>query len=355
MFKLFTTGIVQERNNTPPSWQYVRQRFNESTTSIRQYCQDSSRYVNPKHILMNLLTSMATDLSQDVENVYFDAQYEYSKLSIAERMTSSASRGSCFNNQFYGPKVTELLVVDNEAFDYELEYDNWKDIVAVKVLSHPFVDNHPTFFLEKCDKDDLAVFSIHIAKLAIQFKAYIENTGSSDMQEFIARMVLPNILVSHFEQVWFNRLFHHVCGTVPVFDKTHRLPLTVSHPEHKYTQTEMAVVENLNRLTTPNIHSIASYIPGLSQDDCLLEWRLPDVLPTAQITWALDACRLKHLVLLMTACGGSGATTDRDIVLQAIRSIEHNNVEAMLRQLLPTGIYNKQIRMIEYLRECAKR
>jgi hypothetical protein len=344
-----------------PEWYYVRDQLKRNLGTVISYYRKNPTAVPSSHFLVRLLQSITVPQSQNLERYYNNVDAMCLNLSMALKMTSSIYAGSVFNGVFYGQDSKEILVVDNEAFNYFEAHKNWQNLCPVKVLSHSMSDlslNLPDGH-KNGSETGLAVISINITLLAVQYRAFrlneIMTVGNSDSQksimQFIRMYVIPNMLFSHLDYALFNRMLNKLTGA-PLGEgkKIHSFYLT--DYDNKIDAIQEKFLDNFLS-TNKDFATIMKTIPMVTKDNLEEVLLLPDIAPTRQIDWALAISRLPALTflfLLLKATSGNRNQADINSVLYHIRMYKSSS---LMRNQLPMEMYYDIQDQIDFIERTA--
>lgn len=346
MFELFKTYPSSNVAGVfPANWDYVKRYTLANIEQARTYYQNAAVAAKSSNILVNILYSLGISTRLDLDKYYYAAMDRTVPLSMSLRMTSAASRGQRTNSFFYGSNVDEILIASDEEFDYNDAYANWRDIEAVRVLTHPLTTMElPTPFAEPFNAEfGIAVIEINIPKLAVQYLAFQESQkGQADIfgpQIFVTRHVWPNMLKSHFDQAWFNRIYALSQIKTPIKENIYqRPPFTMMDVSGQLESAQAAVLNNLKTLSRPSFENIFKTIPAFGSDNLYASLILPNIFPTVQVTWALDLARLKHVHFLLGVAGDEGIRRSKEDLNQVVRSmLQNRDLDYFAAQLSPEG------------------
>lgn len=341
MFELFksypssnTAGVF------PANWDYVKRHTLENIQHAKEYYRNSTVAAKSSNLLVNILYSLGISVRSNLDKYYYDAIDRTMPLSMALRMTSAVNKGQRLPSVFYGNNVDEVLIATDEEFNYNDAYANWREIEAVRVLTHPFTSMEtPGPFAEPYNAEfGIAVIEVNIPKLAVQYLAFLnsqkDQADTFGPQVFVTRYVWPNLLLSHFDHVWFNRIHTAVNGERIRENIYPRTPFTQMDLSSQLSAAQAATKTSIEKLSRPSFENILKTIPAFGADDLYAALILPDVFPTVQVTWALDLARLKHLNFLIRAGGDDAVKLSKEDLNQCVRSMAINKDLTMFAQHL---------------------
>lgn len=300
-------------------WDYVRQGLLRNLLTVQSFYYSRIYSVKSNHFLARLTNTLNISFLHSIERYYAIADAKAANIAAAMKMTSSMQRGALFNGVFYGPGCTEVIMMDNSSFDPFEVYKNWKTAQSVKVVIHPRSDlslmlpNGKNTGLEK----GLAVISINIPMLAIQYRAFAEeqlkisdeqNIGTQSVPHFVHRYLLPNMMASHLDIAIFNRIQNLLNGK-PLAEVTRAHSFALVDYSSQATKVHTEILEDL-RSKSMEYKAILSSIPAISKDSLLEVMVLPESAPTRQIFWAEVLSRID--VLRFTINVGGDRSIERN-------------------------------------------
>lgn len=356
MFELFSSYPESNAGGPHPAqWNYVKRHTLENIQKVQNYYHNSSVFINSDHVLIDILYGLGVSMNLPIDDYYREVRNKCLNLAMSLGLTSSVYKGRVQRSAFYGDNCVEVIIASDEPFDYRTDYAEWRQVCAVKPLLHPFtaLDMPPPFSHHPHSEYGVAVICINIPMLAVQYRAFVENELKSEDQagaaSFIARYVWPNMLPDHLEQAWFNRLYAKQTRQAIRTHAAKRLPFALLELEKQFMACEQYVLSALDTLNRPTFETQLKTIPSLINENMYQSLILPDVVPTNQVTWALDLARLKHLVFLLRCGKEDSYQTSREWVVQAVRSLQRNYVDSLLQQLLPPEAYLLESNLIGQL------
>lgn len=339
----------------PAQWAYLSRHIAENIKKTQTYFRDSSVFINSDHILVDLLYGLNVSMNMEPRDYYEEIRRRGFTLAMTLGITSPVYRGRVQPSAFYGRNCVEILIATDETFDPDHAYENWKELEAVRPLVHPFtsMDLPLPYSIDSSSEFGIAVIAINIPMLAMQYKGFVDaqaaNQDIDGVTSFLARYVWPNMLSQHLDQAWFNRLNARLFKQ-PI--KTHlgkKLPFALLELERYFMSCEKAVLDNLSLLVKPTFEAQLKTIPSLNADNFYETLILPDIATTNQVTWALDCARLKHLVFLLRCGREDSYSSSKEWIIQAVRSLQYNNVDSFMKQLLPPEAYLLQSILVNQL------
>lgn len=324
----------------PKRWEFIRTGLKINIERAQTYARIYPQAVQSQHFLIRLLMSLGVPMSL-ATNRYYDTVDTRSKgLSMHMKMTSPYYRGTVHEGVFYGEGSTEVLLLDEDYFDFQWVHNNWEKAVPIKVLLHPKSDLNMLMPMGKAYSEEkgLAVISINIAMLAVMYRAFtLQQTRVKDSRspyQFLGSYVIPNMLDSHVDWAIFNRIYRQAFGLEKPSAPIRRTPFFMPSYESYVDDAVRYTVEILSEQHL-NLYATMHGMPAVSVFDMAGVFQTPDVYPTVQNAWALFAARSRVLRLLIKLCEKTVAATDRNRLNLVRIAYNRNNVQAMLTQMLP--------------------
>lgn len=344
----------------PVYWPYAEAGLIRNLEQVQTYYKSKPFAVKSQHILVKLLNNIGVSYNLSLDRFHSIISAHSLNLSMVFKMTSSLYTGNIFRGIFYGEGTSEILMAIDDTFDpYEVK-KNWMNTKAVKVLSHPNSDLG--FLLPNGKKQGfesgLAVISINISMLAVQFKCFLENEMQKSLSNggdrltaahFVHMYVLPNMLDSQLDMCLFNRAYNLLVGA-PMGEPKMKHPFYLTDYSK---QIDISYKEILNYFKSTNrtYSVILKSFLTIAEDNFESLLRLPDNAPTRQVVWAEFVSRLKAIEFLLkinTQNGEMNKSTNNTIS----RFIKFYESDKIIPSVLPKDVYydiQSQIRDIKKL------
>jgi hypothetical protein len=313
------------------------------------YLQSSAPPASATHPLLRLIYSFVTSTNLSAERYSQEISDSALRFASAQGFTTSVSFGRTFKGVFYGPGITEIIVGYDEWFDLDASVKNWRSVQAVKPFLHPKSDLGLQVLNGKPHSQEtgLAVIGVNIPLLAIQYWAFLHDKTSLSsqlgVQGFLSRYVIPNMLQSHVELAFLNRIFKRYY----IIDSEQDTELLIKHrialPEYKYYLDKVidTVIVNLSRVNYMFEHQLQN-IPAFYHDNMLSALIMPDIMQTQQVDWALIVSRLRYLSFLTDLTSNKSVYSNRMHGVQLKRKLAlYFGLETM-SQKLPASLYFEQ-------------
>lgn len=309
MYELFSRPqVIKSPEITPGEWDYLKRMYEAEISKIVTYFQNRVLSVKSEHLLCRMINTLMVPIHYDDQRFYTatDARAEF--IARHFNMTSSIGPGRLFDGVFYGEGVQEILLLDNDPFSmYDLN-TNWRDIQAVKVLSHPVSSTNlmvPNGNVHSTETGR-AVISIHLTKLMAQFRAFTldqirrhetEGKGMLSVRHFVAMYVLPNMLYTHTDQVIWNRLANLI-NYAPMGESLRSYVFPIRNMDDKLDKCLLKITKHL-RNRQMDFSGYLSNMPAVFAEDQLAALAMPDMAPTRQVWWAMYLTRLPVIETLL--------------------------------------------------------
>ncbi|MCK9234848.1 MAG: hypothetical protein M0R77_00865 [Gammaproteobacteria bacterium] len=325
MYQLFNLpssvnlGII-----TNPEWNLIRSGLLYNLNNVVDYYRTNTFTAPIETVLVSIINALGE--GSELSDTDYYNWLERNTLSVSQSLglTSSAARGKIFRNQFYGPGVNEILISQNESFDYRKALANWRDITAVKVLCHPFSDlSIPILNTKVYGGSGYAVIAINIPKLLMQYRGFRafekrNREGSLPTHAFIHKFVLPNICASHLDYALFNRFYR-------LYFNLDQTKLTYKHPFYwtDWSKRVDVIYQQMKEvILTRHLHfnQVLKQIPLAKMETALDLSYLPSFYRSRQVNWALAISRLEVLELLLE----NNFVTKGDWNRSAINSVQRH-------------------------------
>lgn len=332
------------------NWTNVRAGLQANLGKVVQFYRNAPMAVRADHFIVRLLQSITVSKLMPLERFYSNVDGLYSlNLGMALKMTSEISRGHVFDGDFYGPDSTEVLIAHTTEFDPFQADRYWQNLRPIRVLRHPRSDlglNLPDG--EKSGSEyGIAVLAINVPMLAVQWRAFwtreqfeaqLKGTSPRGVTHFVHQYVLPNMLYSHLDYVLFNRIDNLLQGR-PMGEATEKHSFALPHWERQLNAVQTTMLDQLAR-NTKDFTTTLYNIPALSQANLLEVMKVPRLVPTRQVEWALSLSRLPALDFLTEiSVEGGGFKNGQELnqLRQEMRAFKTGHV---FQQMLPLDVYS---------------
>lgn len=344
----------------PPQWSYLSDGLKRNLQTVKDYYKIRPFAVKSNHYLARILNNLGVSYNLNLERFSDIVDARASIIAMGFKMTSSVYRGSVFKDVFYGGNVSEVFVLDEEYFNPYETYENWMDVSAVKVLMHPKSDLSMLIPNSKyiTDESGVAVIGINIAKLAVQFKAFLDretkkfhenNESPKTVAQFIHMFVLPNMLDSQLDVALFNRAYNLLIGrSMEEPSKKHSFYLT---DYTKITDSIYSDILDHFRVSEKRYKIMLKSFPCVSEKNFEQLMMVPDNAPTRQVIWSQVVARLKVLEFMTKLSPSHGNSLNRSDNNLFIRNFKLYENDKALSGLLPSDLYFDLYRDIQEVKD----
>lgn len=293
---------------TYPWLEYYRGILKTDLDKIRQYYSKNSFSIQNQHMLVRILS-----LCINRPVVLFDSHVEW-LFQNADRIANSIGLVSTNATQlqqnqsvFYGSGVSEILINNTEFFDHRAAIRNWRNLSPIKVHRHPFNDFSMPLIKGSYPiaQTGVAVISINIPLLVVQYLGWVnedkyrnvDTVGAERMHRFVMSYPIVNMLGSHLDQSFWNRLNSKRLG-LPLhpFKPSHPFQMTDYHPK---IDAQLDLINERLAKKPLEWYQLLLNVPAIDSATMSEALVLPDVVPVRQNIWALTAARLHTCLWLM--------------------------------------------------------
>lgn len=288
-------------------WRVLRGLLQQMLEKAITYYRINRTWINSKHPLVSLLSSISVPMNLDVR-VYNDKVQDIAlELGQIFKYTSPLSRGTMrAPSMFYGEGVAEAILISIEDYDVENMEKNWREYAPIRVLRHPRTDLGLWMLNGHMPSGDqgIAVVSINLPMLATQYRCWrlsegVEWDGELEaITTFLSRYPLTNALASHYDLAFFNRMVAIFNGKTPADPAVHTpfWQLDLSKRVDEILVGELTTLNN-RRIT---FDDIMTQIPCITAE-CLGDlFKIPtDAIYTKQVIWLYALFRLPLISFLV--------------------------------------------------------
>ncbi len=334
-----STGVLK-----PASWPYVREGLQKDISIVENYYKHNIRPVRGNHILVRYLQSLGIPYSLPVDRYYYNVDDIALTKSVTQRMTSYLNKGMVHRGLFYGDNTPEIIIANDNPFDYEYVNANWKDVSAVRVLMHPKSDLNFTIPNGKSYSDEtgLVVIYINVSMLAVQYRAFKQSMKDRDdvldTTHFVGAYVLPNMIRSQTTIAIFNRLYNAANEVESNNDVTRKHPF--AYPDYR-GRLDNVIKQTLKNISVSprNYRHIFHALPSLYKEDMYYDLKLPKIMDTRAVSWAVMLSRLKMVNYMITVAGDKIRNQNQAQLNQIYRAMHIYDVYNVFRNNLPIDVY----------------
>ena len=289
------------------SFEYVKRSIQRDLDKVKEYYSSRTFGIKSDHILVRLLYQGLAPLTYDLETYSRAVSSRAPDLSRHFRFGSSISSGRVHTDTFYDNRGKELIIHDDTYVNpYEVQR-NWKSYPSVKVLYHNESDFSLTLPIGdyRSSHYGMSVISINISALLIQYREFLLSQTSQFKEtnsllgptHFLMKYVFPNMLESHLDVCFFNRVVNNSTGR-PNSVCYKKLPFVVVDYRDKI---DYVLSKTIDRIRQPNLNYEAMLlnIPTFTSN-AREAIGLPDIAFTRQVKWTMFVARMNWLDWLIT-------------------------------------------------------
>lgn len=346
-FDLFDESpVVQQGKVIPPQFAYVKAGLLREIQKVYSYYHSRVTFVNNSHVLVRLIKSLPISMRRDPQN-YVDVVNDLApQVCNSLHITNSLGYGRAFTpGVFYGKSVTEILIMDETPFDPYQALANWRMLKPIRVLRHPFTDMSMPRAMGDYHGTErgIAVIAINVAMLAIQYRGWYREERQPDpsmparrTHQFMSMYPITNMVGSHLDIAIFNRLVGHYLGEeVQPYHKSHPIYL-IDHTE-KMDDVLLKELTILRRRPL-TFDQILDAVPAIASSDLRVVMRMPSVVPTRQVKWALTVARLPLIRFLVQLNYDTENPKNRYYLNRLKQQLHAMRVDRTLDQILPLDV-----------------
>lgn len=339
-----------------PKWEYVKEGMTINLDSANSYYRSGAYAVDSDHELIKLLFGLSISTDTDLTPYY--KAVDNKALTVAQQLgyTTSMSRGRVFNDVFFTGGSKEIIIVTDEPFDPVQVTQNWKDARPIRVLRHGFdqLDCFP--MTGRMVSHATSVFAINLPMLAVQYRAYRqwqktyanEQTGRNSIYHFCYAYPINNMIYEATDIAIFNRLIRLSQG-LATSDNQFKHPFHVMNFTLKCDDVLKRVLETIKNQHL-DLGNIAMTVPMVTTNSLFELMRLPDVLETRQINWALVIARFPMLMFLFDFDEAVKQQNQTE-VSKLKYALKLYLTDGTIRSAVPKDMYDKQVPAIKRLIE----
>lgn len=361
MYTLFKTRPETYRSSQlPGTWHNLHSEITRQVDKIIHFYQTTPIAVKADHVLNTILGYYGSMHEASAFDVYRRAASSYLGFCTSNKLTSSASVGQIYQGVFYGPGIKEILIGVNEPFNYNVGLNDWKSIVPLKVLYHPFsntVFNIPNG-LNPTTVKGYSVIQIDIPKLVVKYHwfrrwerevAQVENPDyvSKTPFQFIHMHVLPLMMYSHADNVIINR-FKAIFMDEEIEDSPSLHSFYVTRWGLRLDRVFLSLKESLSGKAY-DFGTMLRSIPTIYSTNAYEFSILPSVYITRQVEWALVMGRMHLYELLFAIDDTSDTQTNASYTHHIQNMIERYRINGLIKSVTPRLVRNDLERSLDKL------
>lgn len=351
MFNLFNPPFRSLR--TPislPLFDYLTKQTAMEVDKVVEYYGRNVYNADVSTRLFKILTELKQYVHLDPATLFRLIRRETTRMCMAYNIVSPTSEGSVVSmGEMYNRNIAELFISVEYPIDVDKALKTITHMKPVRVISHDFSDFSYGLADGRyvCQEKGLAVFTIDLAVLALQYQHWWNNQRFVKdrnyylpTSHFIARYIWTGLLVTHMDCVVFNRLVNHIKNN----------PNQVSRNSQSFYLTDYGdrfaygfeqLTNQWKKVPSDWLTRLNS-IPSIAYGSYWQSIAMPDVAPTRQVKWALVLAKLKTLEFLLLTDqyhGNSGMnSSDRRSLEMDIRLVFNDKA---LEMYLPESLIKR--------------
>ena len=290
-----------------PLYEYIVKGLNTELTRIKDYYRQNLWVVNNTHILRKILVDIENKIALSPEALVRSVRSDTLRYCRAYGINSPIFNAGIQNDgNFYNKKNPEVFLNAEYDFDVENCYKEYKNLKPVRVVSHEFSDLNLYLPSGKYISDEcgLCVFTIDLALLALQYKAWTDKERYPEgkdyalpMHNFIHSYVLTNMLDSHVDVAIFNR-FRYLAQEKPIPKPTQSLPFYIADYSEKVDWCHRKLLEVFDKQPNDYLQRLNA-LPSVTYGTYYRSVAIPDMAPTRNIKWALLLAKINSVELML--------------------------------------------------------
>jgi hypothetical protein len=335
-------SVVEAGVSKDPNTDFVMRSYKRELDKVVDYYRHSTFRVDPTSILIRLMYLIATPLDYEDDVYTRVVTSKAPNIARALRITSSVSFGQFHKPSFYNEDSRELYTyIDTYIYPFGFQ-DIYKTVASVRVIQHN--ESSISFTAPKngnrSNGEGLVNIEINIPMLALQYKCYARemeiNGLNVSYEQFISRIVLPNMLASHIDYAIMNRAIAQYYGK-PYTANTSQLPFPVIDYEGRLDKLiQYAMKHTKNR--SMKYYDVLRHYPSVVNTSQLESLQLPLYVPNRQLLWNIFYSRLDVMMFLIDSCGEE---------TRHYNSEEIEDLKRLVRRFQSDNIYRKMLDQYE--------
>lgn len=355
MLNIFNPPFMGGR--TPPViplYDYAIQTMNREMKRVKEFYRENIYTLDNTHRIIKLLIDLQTYMGSSPEVLVRTIRAETPRLCRAYGINSPVVySGIQTPGEMYKRNCPEVFISVEYDFDVKNCWTHFRQLQPIKVLSHDFTDLGFGLANGRYNAEAVGttVFSIDLAMLALQFKAwwdterYVKETNLYLPTHYFAhKYPIVNLLGTHTDVAIFNRLLMlSKNGNIPndrnhhsfmLADVTGKIDSCHEKLLERFKTTPMEYLQRLNA------------IPSLQYGSFYRSMNHPDLAPTRNVRWALVLARLNTVEFLLEMDRISNSQYmnlyERETVARELRVMRN---ERSLSAYLPQGTIDRIARV----------
>ncbi len=317
---------------------YIKDRYTEELKKIKEYYRNKDNAVSNAHILSRIINMLSPNIELDIVEYFKIVDTNAIYIARQFNLVSNINNGEIFNNIFYNGKSYEIInYVETEIDIFDIE-DNWIEYSPIKVTytEETDLDFHILNGNKTKDGVSLTILELDITLLLLMYKQWalsrIREDKSTNMNVFVATIVLPNALDNMLDLTILNRLIYiYKYGDCKQFRIKH--PFSVLDFSKGIDNILEDVIKDINN-SNITIEQLLNTIPTIVNNNMLETLIINRPYYTKQSEWVIWLSRIEYIAFILEVLGNQGIKRNRDLL---------NRLPSLIRQLenRSTNIYSK--------------
>lgn len=328
MYNLFNEPLgTQPKELTFNRLDYLINQQRSNLKRVEDYYKNQSGSVKSNHILVQILQTLPVDPNLPTHQYLFMISDYIDEIASTFNLAYSTNYGSALNESaFLSDNVEEIIILNKERFDNGNVSSKWKDIKAIRFLSHPGTDlnldlpNGQNY----SGPGGVSVITINLPLLALQYRLWkesvkhLENTPTT--MQFIYRYVLPNMINSYQDVSMFNITYKLFIGEKLENINDHHPFYLNSFYEETIEEIGEVIRTRLKRKESFYEFLEATSLMGDKSLRKVIE--LPKLPKTRQVIWSLILARLFLADMLIIWDLRTGGSHNKEEIKKLKRSLK---------------------------------
>lgn len=305
----------------PPLLNNVRKTFEHNHTVFTNYWRSMNWAVRSDHILVGLIIQLTTNAFSPID-IYTSIRRGLDGITMNRGIGSSVGYARVQpKSHFYGSQCSEVLI--EQPFDdaihqlFSTHYTLWE---TVRVIQHPFTSFDYQLAngkLRHSGEYGICVLKMDLALLYTQyvlwrrdtFRSRYEDGTNKSIANFVHTYPIVNLMRSHNERVWYNRLFTKVKSELVNNAKADNRPRLLD-PYLYLDQIQDKLIDDMEK-SRANFHEWCCWIPGISTKNLKEHLKQDNVLATQQnrLPWLLGELPAIEMLVRLELAANTNAST----------------------------------------------
>lgn len=299
----------------------VKRTFTANHTTFVKYWRNMNWVVKSDHILVGLIVQLSTNAFTPID-IYNSIRRNLDGVTMNRGIGSSVGYAKVQpKSHFYGHECKEILI--EQPFDdsiqqlFSTHYTEWETIRAVQ---HPFTSFDYQLAngkLRHSGEYGICVLKMDLALLYTQyvlwrrdtFRSKYEDGTSKSIMNFVHSYPIVNLVKSHNERVWYNRLFNKVKSETVSNYKPDNRPVLLD-PYLYLDQIQDKLIDDMEK-SRANFHEWCCWIPGITTKNLKEHLKQDNTLSTQQnrLPWLLGELSTIEMLVRLELITNTNAST----------------------------------------------